>query len=95
MCQLGCASPDVQLLFKVPAYLCDYCVTIVSGHKVLDLAGSGGLEVVTSNEVRCKVKFGGIRGWAAICVSAICAIAHWHVCRSRNSHIDAVGKTGE
>lgn len=45
-------------------HICNDRVTVVLGHKVLDLAGGGIRQPVASNEVVCDVVLLGIRGAA-------------------------------
>jgi hypothetical protein len=48
------------------SHICNDCVSIVRGHKVLDLARRSGLEVVSADEVRRKIELGRVGARPAI-----------------------------
>lgn len=58
------------------SYVGDDGVAIVSRHEVLHLAGRGGTQVVSSNEVWCQVGFGGITAGGAIAMAVLCGETH-------------------
>ena len=61
------------------SHICDDCVSVVCGHKVLDLARRGYLEVVPADEMRSKIVLGsvGARGALSIPVdSVLCSSGH-------------------